>query len=402
MCEIAFATNPGATPTWVDVSGYLMALSSRRGRQTELDRMETGYASIVLDNRDRRFDPTYTSSPYYPNVVPMRSVRLSGVWLGSKFPIFTGFIGAWPPEYLGPLDSNVTLEAHDGFKVLGLKHLSNAFPQQQSGERVNDVLSLVGWGTGAAWTLGTGTLGGTAILGPVGARLIDPGASAVQASDLVDTTALQHLHDVEATENGMLFMARDGTIVFHSRHAAVTAPYNVNQGTFGEQELPYVNVTIEYTDNNLWNEVRVDRDGGTTQIASDATSILRYFPRTLTQNSTLTTTDSEALSAATWLLSRYKDPKLRIREILLDGEANPNSLWPQILGRDIGDRVTVRKRPPGGGSLIEQVSIIDSIELSWAAAGGWWEARWTLSPADTSVYWQLGFAALGTATQLAY
>lgn len=404
MCEIAFATDPNVPPTWVDVSGYLQRLSIRRGRQTELDRIETGYASLALDNRDRRFDPAYTSGPYYPNVVPMRRVRLSGVWLSSKYPVFTGYIGSWPPIYNGPLDSDVELEAHDAFKVLGLKRLHTNFSEQLSGARVNDVLTVVGWGSGAAWVLGTSALGSTAILGPVGDRSIDAGASPVQYSELVEVSALQHLQDVNATENGLLFVSKDGTVVFRSRHAAVVAPYSVNQATFGEQELPYVDVEIEYSDNNLWNEVYVDREGGTTQIATDGPSIGKYFPRTLTRDNTLTTTDSEAMSAAKWLLARYKDPKLRVRSMLLDGEASPNSLWPQILGREIGDRVTVRKRPPGGGSMIEQVSTIESIELSWTAQGGWWDCRWSLSPADTTVtsYWQLNVSALGTSTVLVY
>lgn len=59
--EIAFASNPlDSSPSWTDVTTYLKSVSVNRGRQRDLDTFDAGRASFVLDNQDRRFDPTFT------------------------------------------------------------------------------------------------------------------------------------------------------------------------------------------------------------------------------------------------------------------------------------------------------------------------------------------------------
>lgn len=77
MCEIAFGSNPGdSSYSWTDVSAYLRSFHISRGRQYELNAMQAGTCDIVLKNLDRRFEPGYASSPYYPNIRPMVPVRL--------------------------------------------------------------------------------------------------------------------------------------------------------------------------------------------------------------------------------------------------------------------------------------------------------------------------------------
>lgn len=70
------STNPLSTPSYVDISGYTLDFQCRYGRQFELDRMEAGTASFTLDNTDRRFDPTNSSGPYYPNLIPIRKYQV--------------------------------------------------------------------------------------------------------------------------------------------------------------------------------------------------------------------------------------------------------------------------------------------------------------------------------------
>ena len=73
--QVAFVDAPLtalASNTWTDITSYVISFSTRRGRSDALGRIEAGTASLVLDNSDRRFDPTFAASPYYPNVVPMK------------------------------------------------------------------------------------------------------------------------------------------------------------------------------------------------------------------------------------------------------------------------------------------------------------------------------------------
>ena len=56
-------------------------------------------------------------------------------------------------------------------------------------------------------------------------------------------------------------------------------------------------------------------------------------------------------------------------------------LWPQILGREIGDRLTVYRRPPGGVATIIRDVFIRGITHSIDASAGTWQTQWDLQSA---------------------
>jgi len=131
--EIGFSTTAGANTvpfggllaniTWTDVTAYVRGLSFQRGRSTELDQFQTGSASVVLSNADRRFDPLYASSPYAGALTPLRPIRIKlahvdGSSITQTTPIFFGYIDGWPQTYETYGDATVTINASDMFKVL--------------------------------------------------------------------------------------------------------------------------------------------------------------------------------------------------------------------------------------------------------------------------------------------
>jgi hypothetical protein len=71
---------PITTTFTEDISEFAREASTNRGAQRELERIEAGTATVVLDNRDGRFTPFDTDSPYYPDVLPMRRIRIFGAW----------------------------------------------------------------------------------------------------------------------------------------------------------------------------------------------------------------------------------------------------------------------------------------------------------------------------------
>jgi hypothetical protein len=118
--EISFTASPyERTPaTWVDVTQYVRNLSVRRGRSGDLEQFPTGTASVILDNRDRRFDPFNTAGPYYGNLIPRRQIRITASTGGAFVPVFRGWIAGWPIEYTSAgFDTTTSLECFD---VLGL------------------------------------------------------------------------------------------------------------------------------------------------------------------------------------------------------------------------------------------------------------------------------------------
>lgn len=79
--EIGFGSAwDAASPTWTDVTSYVRAVEVKRGRNGDLDPFDIGTAYVQLDNRDGRFNPINTASPYYPNVIPRKQLRITGTY----------------------------------------------------------------------------------------------------------------------------------------------------------------------------------------------------------------------------------------------------------------------------------------------------------------------------------
>lgn len=142
--EVEFDTDPTSAPvTWTDITAYVRTIQTRRGRQHDLARIEAGTCTLTLSNSDRRFDPTYTAGPYYPNVKPMRRIRILAAWSSVTYPVWAGYVEAWTPSW--PADGHddiVTVQAVDAFKVLNLASLQgNSYPGQRTAERLWNILT---------------------------------------------------------------------------------------------------------------------------------------------------------------------------------------------------------------------------------------------------------------------
>ena len=181
-----------AGPIWIDISGRVASVSVKRGKNRELDRYSAATASVLLHNEDRAFDPLNTSSPYAGNIIPRRSIRITT----DGFVQFTGVIEDWNLDYNVGGKSNAVIQAADAFTLLAQQTLTpGTATTQLTGERVNAVLSMpsVGW--------------------PLADREIDSGSAQV-GSDVFDGNVLTYLQQVEASEQGQLFMSRDGKVRF--------------------------------------------------------------------------------------------------------------------------------------------------------------------------------------------
>ena len=122
--EIAFDDGPYVvSPTWTDVSAYCYEMTIDRGREDDWTTFQ-GMASVVLNNRTRRFDPYYTSGPYYGKLLPRRQIRISSVYNGTTTVQFRGFIDGWPPAWSDAgTNSTVTLSCFDALQLLGQAQL---------------------------------------------------------------------------------------------------------------------------------------------------------------------------------------------------------------------------------------------------------------------------------------
>lgn len=609
--EVAFDTDPGDTPVWTDLSDRLIQWDANRGRRRELDKFTAGRAGITLSNEDRALDPTYTSSPYWPNVVPMRRCRIRATHDVTTYDVFSGYIDSWDQQYMPPAGAVCVVQATDAFKVLAnaellssvfaeeiqdagpilwwrlgdptgsqlavesvtgtypllplgdptfgapalaandpdgavqfseVDGLQGVFPEgtfpfstvgsveflYRSDEitpeapwfgiaalgpnvpgMVGDFISssvrvtlsnnaggtfqataggsipdnephlvVITWAAGSptviyvdgvdattATTTFTGTMANTTdkwatllngfdyppfpyssgflsaydelilydrvltptevashysniasawsgdttgdrighlldvMPWPAADRNIDSGTSVLQEAQL-GGSILAALQKVEETEQGALFIAKDGAVRFIGRDQLASG---TSYATFGDDgsELEYTDLTYVYDDQLIFNEVQVTREGGITQVVGDPTSQTRYLRRTKVFDGMLYQTDVEARGLGDWWINHYKDPLLRATDMKLEPSAgNEATHFPQVLGRELMDRVTVRRRPQNLGAAIDQEALIEGISHSVTATE--WVTTWNLSPAETQIYWLAEIAGHGEAGVTTY
>jgi len=245
---------------------------------------------------------------------------------------------------------------------LGPYQLAGGYQSERSDLRIKRVLDEIGWSATD--------------------RVIDTGAQTLGAThfEVADKmTALQHMQDVTEAERGVFFVDGQNRAVFQNgSHRAGTT----SQATFSDKpgagEFPYETIVMNYDKDFIYNYVTVEREGGTPKVASDSSSITNYMQRELSL-SLLVATDTACQNIANAILGRYSNPALRFDSITMKTLGVLNPMWPQVLGRELGDQITVERTPPGGGPQIVQQSIIESISITLEAPYIW-ETTWQLSP----------------------
>jgi hypothetical protein len=197
--------------------------------------------------------------------------------------------------------------------------------------------------------------------------------------------AMSALQAVVETENGAHFVDAAGGITFRARstrYNALTPTY-----TFGERvdlgEWPYEDCTLDYDSTHLSNQVTVTQEGTSQNFyAADAASVNAYFLRTMSRSINASDTN-ECNDAANYLLSRYRQPAMRVNSLKLHPSANP-ALWPVCLALELGTRIRVMRRPPGAPAVTVECFVEN---MSWEFSDdneAWLELQ--CSPADLTPY----------------
>lgn len=391
LVQVAFVDPPLTaigSNTWVDVTAYVKSFTTKRGRSDALNRVEAGTATVVLDNSDRRFDPTFAAGAYYPNVVPMKKIRISATYSAVTYRLFTGFIESWPPDWPGGLDVYTTISCVDAFKYFALKKLNGAYANEFCNWTIDTWLTNIGWPAG------------------VGDRFLYPALSQIQSGTFVNVPALTHFQNAADVESGIFFIDPSGAPTLHDRHYRLTNSLT-SLATFDDSAaatLPWLKLTDAYDDQQIWNEARITRTGGVEQVATDAASQAAYFTRTLTRTLPMLN-DTEALNLAQWLVALYGLPIFRFTSMTLDGLMD-DALWPWILSLAISQRITVTQHPPPLGTAITQECYIEGVAFD--VAQDHWFATFGLSSAEAIVgssYWILDdpvYSVLDSTTRLTY
>jgi hypothetical protein len=223
---------------------------------------------------------------------------------------------------------------------------------------------------------------------PKALRDIDGGIETITSTQEITGSVLSQLEDVTLAEVGALYVDVTGTLCFRERYAALMRDAsNTSQALFAADsaELPFMSVDLRYDDDLVKTQVETSSKGSsyrTTQ--QDAAGVALYGVRSESLTDLLVTNDSAARSIGDLFLTLYANAEFRPATITINPQAQPSTLYPQVLGRELRDRVTVAFTTPGG---IEQSldCWVDAIEHR--ITPGTWET--TLGLASTTVWDQI-------------
>lgn len=369
-------------------------MATSRGRKNEQDHAATGTIEATFNNADRALEPGYVASPYYPNMLPEKPIRVradNSVNGGTIVPIMGGNIEAVPEDWLTPEYGEVDVTAADVLALLnGDEGVSFVAPTELTGGRMKRL----------AQAIGVRAADLTA----------DAGGGNIVAETLANANALSHAQEVETTEAGFVFAGKAyGTLIFKDRTARQLS-HQASIATFGDgtgdaTEYPYQKLNPSFDNSWLYNEVIVNALGLAAQVASDAPSRRQYRKRSLTLD-TKHANVTDALNAAQLWLLRYAQPLRRIDSMVVQlTDQSPSQMVTDCLSLDLGGRITIVRRP--GGVANPVISVQCNIEsIAWdIEAGKPWLLTLQLSPADVTIYWSLGTTGsseLGSTTRLSF
>jgi hypothetical protein len=320
-----------------DVTSRVRSLSISRGKNRDLDRFNAGSLSVEFNNTDRAFDPLYTSSPFYGDIVPRRDVRV----LADGTAQYVGKVTDWNLGYDPSGQSIAELQAADAFTFLAQQVLTaGTATEQTSGARVSAVLSQasVDW--------------------PVADRVIDTGASTLGA-DVFEGNALQYLQKVELSEGGLLFIDKEGRVAFRDR---LSTPTTDNVTVFSDvagSGIPFAPALVEYGTEQLYNQITVTSGFGTAT-ANSALSQTRYgiLERDV---QTLLSNQTQVEDYAEFLVGRYDEPEYRFARLAVDMDNLTTAQKAQMFALDMGSVIQINFTPNSVGDPISRYGLVISL-----------------------------------------
>lgn len=411
-------------PNWYSITEYVRNVQIQRGRQAELDQFQAGSVTITLDDRAGTFHPA-NPAPSLPSrgwpttpaggawplnlngtVTPMRRVRVYADWNGARYVLFQGYAESWTPAYAyGGKDETVTLRAVDAFKALRYAQVGApgtgqvTMTSQYPGNRILALLSYVSG---------------------IASRIENAGDEVLRQITYAGQDLISAIQEAAQAGLGLLYCDTDGAVRYDNRTYRLLNE-NTARAVFGENltggEIPYQDIVLSYDDTLVYTETRVTATGGVgtaaPQVSTDDTAVKKYGRRVYALDLPLqkdiggsapaTDPNTELASAyAQFLLSRYKEPGIRVQSLTIEPAANPTVAWPAALGLPLGGLIEVKRRNVWDVSNpTDKFVYVENITHDITPDR--WQTRFELSPADVQTYWVLGvtnYSELGTTTRL--
>jgi hypothetical protein len=329
-----------------NVTDRVRNFSIRRGKSRQLDNYQAGVCSVTLSNNDRAFDPTYTASPFYGQVIPKRELRITSNGIRQA----TMLIDDWNLDYAPQGDSTAQAAGSDGFAKLANQTLTGGTATPQlPGARITSILdsSDVYW--------------------PTDQRSIDAGTVLLGADVKPnDGNVLTYLQTIETTESGRLFIDKSGNLVFDDATGSLpigsTAVNLADDGT----GIRYTGMQVVYGSELLYNQTVIGSviTAAGTAIANDVNSQNLYGIQTYTRTDLLMANSADVDALAVHLARQYANPEFRFEAVTVNLDEISEAEATQVLGLEIGGLCRIKFTPNGITPAIQKYAEVIAISHS--------------------------------------
>lgn len=327
------------------------------------------------------------------------TVKVAPVW-----PVFRGFVDAWPETWNAPDYATTQLSAVDGFEPLTQAQLETTtlapLAQASAVTQMSKLLDLSYWPTLQRYITHSDSVDQSYVC-------------ASSDFNVGSDYGLTVLQDVANSELGHFFMGKDGNATFQDRNYRFNI-YTVlgDQGSFTDDNASiaaglayeYADMQTSFDQQNITNDWTVSLDSS-VQLPIPGTarsfdSIRRYLRRSNTRATRLINT-ADAQAQASNLISRTSgevfggsnaavNPAaiLRIENIAVE-PMNNRDMWRQALQREISDEIFVSRTPGGSGPGATGSGVSGGFyieQISWSMdTDSPWRVTWQLSPRAFSI-----------------
>lgn len=317
------------TTNFVDATEYVLAVSIKRGRGSQIDNMQVGVCQVQFDDRQsgRLFDPANTASSWYAGTYGLAPRRNFKVFAGTA-EMFVGKMTDIDLQYNMPNQSFCSIVAADGLYELARTTLLGFTPSSElTSSRVSTILDRAE----VAYS--------TAL------RNIETGVATCGTVAYADNdNVLTALQNVAVAEDGRLYANRKNEISFDARIFSTFSTAVANFGGTAGTSIPVQEISVAYGQETLFNRVSIGVDGfGTAQVVSDAASQTQYGVQSFSYDNLPLVSLAAGSALAVNLLARYKDPKFRFDSISTSLNACGSAQFATLTTLDVGDVVSVTK-----------------------------------------------------------
>lgn len=314
---------------YVDVSDKVSSVSITRGKSRDLERYSAGSINVSFNNQDRFFDPIAGTAI---DPIPWSPIRCTMDGTAQ----FVGVVEDWNYTYDPGGVSYAQVIAKDEFIQLARQNIvaGGTAVEQLTGARVTAILNqfTVDW--------------------PADRRNIDTGVTTVEAQVFEESNALEYLQLVEATEQGQLFIAKNGDLTFSDRNDA--APSTDTLVLFADDGtgVPFHSAVVNYGSELLINRAVIESAGGTA-VATDELSQVTYGVLEETY-SVLNTSSTSLTSLAEYVVAQYAQPEYRFESLKVTLDQLTPAQQATVLGLELSSVIEVKFTPNGIGDPIEK------------------------------------------------